>query len=175
MLQLPFSSIQVLVNDNPITFEYHDSLFNSFYYGDEKITVLGAIEISVDPKEFKQNDIIFIKSSVGKLVNDGGDEGTVNAVAELERYTYGIGGPDTEFIEWNFGSIPGSVPDSRRFGYRQRVLAYELVEVSEYGLKYRIVDGIGNEKYTNGKLQISIVWESNSNKYAYDIVSFLTC
>lgn len=175
LLELPFTNIQVMVNDKPITFEYQNLSNNKFCYGDEEVSALGAIEISINPKMFQPDDIIFIKSSAGKLENDGGDEGTINEVAKLESYTYGIGGPDTEFIEWVLGNIPGNYPDSVEFGYDQQTLNYELINILEEGLKYKVIEGVGSEKYTNGKLVIPIVWESNSKKYAYDIVSFLTC
>lgn len=160
-LELPCTSIQVLVNDSPIEFEYQNSSYNKYYCdNDEEVTVLGALDIILNPAMYHTNDIIYIRASAGKLQNDGGDEGTVNCVSELEKYTYGMGGPDTEFIEWNYG---------------KHMLDYELIEISDKGLKYRIVECSASEKYRNGELIITVVWEDNNNDYAYDIVSFLTC
>ena len=79
----------------------------SSYWDENNIEInpLGAIEIVINTENYKANDELYIYCSAGKLVNDGGDEYTVNAVAELEEYTYGIGGPDTEYLEWTFWLI----------------------------------------------------------------------
>lgn len=176
ILKLPCTNIQVFVNDNPIQFEYENASYNKYYdENDKEVTVLGAINIILNPKMYQTDDVIFIRSSAGNLASDGGDEGTVNCVAKLEDYTYGLGGPDTEFIEWNYDSIPGNIPDAKKFGYNQRVLDYELIEMLENGLKFKIVKSSKNVKYANDKLIITVVWENNVNDYAYDIVSFLTC
>ena len=99
LLKIPCTEIQVLVNNEPFEFEYHDSSYDTYYIGDKPVKVLGALNIELDLKEVQAGDIIFIKSSAGKLVCDGGDENTINVIAELEDFTYGIGGPDTDSIE----------------------------------------------------------------------------
>lgn len=176
LLKLPFGCIQVLLNGRPISFEYQNSSYDTYYNEkDEAIKVLGAIELIVDTEVLKPGDILYFYSLAGKLENDGGDEGTVNAVAELTEYTYGMGGPDTEFIEWQYGSIPGDMPDSSRFGYTHHVLDCELYAITEYGIQYRIVKPIDKSKCGNGRLYVSVVWENNSKPYAYNIVSLLTC
>ena len=175
LLKLPFGDIQILVNGIPITFEYKKPLYDTFYNNnDEEIKASGAFGININTKELKPDDIIFVQSSAGQLLTDGGDEGTVNAIAKLKNYTYGIGGPDTEFIEWQYGSIHGNIP-SGRFGYIHHVLDYELIDITEYGLKYKIVNAIDNAADEKESLYVCVIWEDNAKPYAYDIVSFLTC
>ena len=174
-LKLPFGDIKILVNGIPITFEYKDPMYDTYYTeNDEEIKASGAFGITVNTKELKPDDIIFVYSSAGDLKTSSGDEGTVNAIAELEKYTYGIGGPDTEFIEWQYGSIPSDIP-SGRFGYIHHVLDYELADITEYGLKYKIVNAVDNIANEKERLYICVVWEDNAKPYAYDIVSYLTC
>lgn len=174
-LNLPFGIIQVLVNGVATEFEFQESSYNTYFLDEKEIKVLGAVDITIDPEEFEKGDIIFVNSSVGNLIEDGGDEGTVNAVAELAEYTYAIGGPDTEFIEWNYDNIPGDIPDAKSFGYKKHELKYELIEICSDGIKYQIVNGNESCQYANGKLSISVVWESNKHEYAFDIVAFLSC
>ena len=173
-LELPFGDIQVLVNETPVVFEYIESSHNEYWLNDkEPVKATGALMIAIDPKDFKEGDIVHITSTAGHLRYDGGGEDMVNAIAELEEWTYGFGGPDTEFIEWRFGSLEGDITDPSPV-YKCHVLDYELVDILESGILYRIVNGIGNKRYCSGKLMIDVVWESNLKDYAWDIVSFLT-
>ncbi len=173
-VELPFGYIQLLLNEKPVEFEYEK--MESSYWDENNIEInpLGAIEIVINTENYKANDELYIYCSAGKLVNDGGDEYTVNAVAELEEYTYGIGGPDTEYLEWKLGNVPNSIPDSSECGYTGRSIALELSDVTSNGLKYLVVE-VDKSKYNEDSFAIPVIWESNTKPYAYNIVSFMTC
>lgn len=174
-LELPFGYIQLLLNGKPIEFEYEKSEYVSYWdENDIEIKPLGAISISIYTDNYNVNDELYIFCSAGGLVSDGGDEYAVNEVAELEEYTYGIGGPDTEYLEWTLGNIPNDVPDSSMCGYTKREVALELVDMTSNGLKYIVVEALKSE-VSYLAFSIPIVWEINSKPYAYNIVSCLTC
>lgn len=175
ILELPFGYIQLLLNGTPVEFEYQEMKHNCYWdENDILIKPLGAIEILINSTCYKAKDEIYIYCSAGGLVNDGGDECTVNEVAKLEDYTYGIGGPDTDDLEWRWGNIPNNIPDASKCGYIKRSVAIELVDMTSNGLKYQVVD-IEKDENSEISFSIPIVWEKNIKPYSYNIVSYLTC
>ena len=172
-LILPFGNVQILLNGSPIPFQYEEEKeYNKIWLEDDtEITPLKMINILIETTPYKQNDELYIYCDAGYLKDDGGGEYVINAVEELNNYTYGIGGPDTEYIEWNYGNIPGSTPNAEKYGYTNRDLSYEFIGITNYGLKYKIINTLNND---NRKIYINTVYESNEKEYAYDVVSCLT-
>jgi hypothetical protein len=177
-LDLPFGVIQVLLNDEPTEFEYNETTYNKYWSDDEKEiqvqSALSALNISLNTKDYNAGDMIYIYCNAGKLIPGCGDVDTVNAIAQLDDFTYGIGGPDTESMEWAAGNIPGSTPDAGRYGYTHRSLSYELACITKNGIKYRIVKRSDDVEHFDDELVVNVAWESNAEPDAYSIVSLLT-
>lgn len=174
-LKLPCTDIIVTVNGVPVSFECQESDYNKYYLNDtDFILATGAMKILIDPTEYKAGDVIRIKSSAGNLESGGGDEDIVCAVGEVGEWVYGIGGPDTAYLEYCYGSLNGDITEVYSKGYKYHVLDYELEGVYACGLVYNIVQGIDNDRLNSGMIRIDVVWESREKEYAWDLVSMLT-
>lgn len=184
--ETPFGFFEVLLNGENIEFSVEEGTYNTFYSDDDiPLHPDGCYIARIETINMKPGDIIVARYSAPGLNYDGGDEHTLNAVAELENYTVGIGCDDTDDLEelWKLkiretNAEPGEFPTQHMFPYCH----WGITDRTD-GFEFRIVDDpkkylcYSASKYYGKRTVISValVWNKNSDKYAWDIVSFLTC
>lgn len=186
MLETPFGYFEVLMNGNNIPFSVGKGTYNTFYLDDNTPVHPDACYIArIETVNMKPGDTIEARYSVSGFEYDGGDEHTLNAVVELESYTVGIGCIDTDDLEelWKSdmhkkGADLSKFPTRHRFPYchmgitdRRDGFEFRMVDDPKKYLCYSKMNYYSNRTV----IPLSLVWNKNSDRYAWDIVSFLTC
>lgn len=176
----PFGYIEVLQNGIPVEFEISSetSGYDRVWIDDD--TVLypdGLYEIIIPIEKTNPGDVFIVRYSSGKLEYDGGDEHTLNALCEGEKYVYGFGWQSTEEWEEDFNYM-----DSELKQDRERILPYEHYGLNGSGVEFHIIGGSEmyaglNDFYQKLGQEIRIIaaWSNRSSEHAWTIVSFVTC
>lgn len=161
-IDTPAGKFQILLNSTPTNFDA--TQYSPYTYHDNSgaaIPILACYQVSFNIQRLSVGDVIEAKFEHGTLKCDGGGEAMDNAVGYVGSYAVGIGAADTQYLEWDIN---------------QRQLPYENYGLENSGFTFHIVDD--PQKYTARSIQQNIsfiiAWESSSNEYAWDIVSFMT-
>ena len=176
----PFGYIEVLQNGIPVEFEITSEIngYDRVWIDDE--TVLfpdGLYEIIIPIEKTNPGDVFIVRYSSGELEYDGGDEHTLNALCEGEEYVYGFGWQDTHDWEECFNYMDSGLEQNRK-----RIIPYEYYGINGSGVEFHIVGGSEmyaclNDFYQKLGKEIRIIaaWSNRSSKFAWTIVSFVTC
>lgn len=184
--ETPFGYFEVLRNGKPIAFSVDESNYNTFYLnGELPVHPDGCYTISIPTAGMSKGDVIIARCSVRGFVYDGGGELTHNAVAELEHFAVGLGCADTDDYERHWEWAKKDYPEMVELFETQHMLPYTYwgVRKERDGFEFHITDI--PEKYlqcadsqihrNRVEIQVALVWNKNTDEYAYDIVGFLTC
>lgn len=184
--ETPFGYFEVLHNGKNIEFSIEKETYNTFYLnGDVPVHPDGCYMVHIETVNMKPGDVIVARYSVSGLQYDGGDEHTLNAVAELESYTIGIGCDDTDDLEnlWEL-YMHEEDADLSKFP-TPHMLPYCFWGITDRrdGFEFRVKDEpkkylqYSNTKYYSKRtiITIPLVWNKNTDEYSWEIVSFLTC
>ena len=160
----PAGKFFILLNGEPIEFCVEPGTYNTFYIDEKELHPLGCYEVSLDISSLSAGDVVIFAYEFGNLAYDGGDEHTLNIVGEINGYIVGMGAIDTDDYE---------SPTNDQENY----FPFENYGKTKSGFEFHILDN--PRKYIAHPMQrilnIPIVWESSDNKYAWELVSFLTC
>lgn len=171
----PIGYFRVYKNSEPCSFIVEESDYNTMWLNDNSIVhPEECYSISLDLFSYLVGDIISCELDNGDMINDGGDENTINIVGEVGDYVIGIGAPDTENIEAVSCSLDEWPIDMNITKY---TLPYDLFDITKEGYVFVIKDNPAEyrDRYYRKYIKLSLVWEKKEKEYAWEIVSFLTC
>lgn len=171
--ETPVGVFRVYKNSEVCSFIVEKGKYNTFWLEDNiEVHPEGCYKILIDLINFLKGDTILCEPQNVELVNDGGGENSLNIVGNVDNYVIGIGAADTESIEYGYNKddLPIGVNKTKYY------LPYDTVDINKGGYIFEVKDNpieyrdIYNRKY----IELSLVWERNENKYAWEIVSYLT-
>ena len=184
--QTPFGYFEVLYNGQNIEFSIEAGTYNTFYV-DEKTPVHpdGCYMVRIETADMNPGDVVLARYSVSGLEYDSGDEHTLNAVAELEHFTIGIGCDDTDDLEelWEIDrSRADADPNHFRTIYKFPYAHWGITK-ERNGFEFHITDDPKQylqyaDKNVHDQrtiLSLPLVWNQNEDEYSWEIVSMLTC
>lgn len=184
--ETPFGFFEVLHNGQSIDFSVEEGTYNTMYLEDDvSAQPDGCYAVKIETAGMKPGDVVIARYSTPGLDYDGGDEHTLNAVAELEHFTIGIGCDDTDDLE-ELWEIYRKETDANSSNFKTpHMFPYGHWGITEKrdGFEFRITDEPKNylqyadTNYYSQRtvISLSLVWNKNEDPYAWDIVSFLTC
>lgn len=172
----PFGFIEVLCNGKRRSFRVEENDYNIYSLDDgTEISPEGCYTLHIDISDNKKGDVIVVQYSCGELKDDGGGENMLNLIADSGEYTYGFGFLDTDDLEESWEWAKEDYPDDPKFS-DERSFPYAYWGNVTSGAEFHIVDDPA--KYSGKRkeldLWVSALWESSSNEYAWDMISYLT-
>lgn len=185
----PFGYFEVLHNGKSIEFSVEESTYDTYYLEDDTMVhPEGCYDAFIDIVNMKVGDVIIARYSEPGLEYDGGDEHTLNAVAELGSYTIGLGGDDIDDLEalWHYNMNEEGADKNYYRTPRMYPYAHWGITEDRDGFEFRIIDnpekyllysGFKDYPYYSNRtvIMLSLVWSKSSDEYAWEMVSFLTC
>ena len=184
----PLGDFEMLRNGRNVEYAIACGTADTYYRDGTPLHPDGCYVARVSTLGMRPGDtVVACFPSVSTLILDGGDENTVNAVAQLPAYALGIGCDDTENLEmlWSrrkqqHDREMGPFLTPRMFPYswlgltaRCDGFVFRIEDDPEAYLQYRGVDGTPYPERTD--IAVTLVWDSLAHDYAQEIVSFLTC
>ena len=172
--ETPIGFFKVYKNNEIYSFDIEESTYNTFWLNENKpVNPEGCYKISLDLISFSVGDIISCEIDNGEMVNDGGDENTLNVVGEIGDYIIGIGAPDSDSIEKAYSQ--GEWP--KDMNHTKYEVPYDTWDITKRGYIFKVKDNPAKYRDRNFRkyIDLSLVWEKKEKDYSWDIVSFLTC
>ncbi|NFT08787.1 MULTISPECIES: hypothetical protein [Clostridium] len=170
----PIGFFRVYKNSKICSLNIEEGTYNTFWLNENKpLHSEGCYKISLDLTLFSVGDMISCELDNGEMLNDGGDENTLNIVGEIGDYIIGIGAPDSDSIEELY--CQDQWP--KDMNHTKYELPYDTWDITKRGYIFKIKDNPAEYRDRNFRkyIELSLVWERKEKEYAWDIVSFLTC
>lgn len=172
--ETPVGYFRVYKNSETYSFLIEESTYNTFWINENKsVHPEGCYKISIDLNLFSIGDKILCELDSGEMVNDGGDQDTLNIVGEIGDYIIGIGAPDSDSIEESY-SRDKWPKDMNHTKYK---LPYDTWDITKRGYIFKIKDNPSEyrDRYFRKYIKLFLVWEKKEKDYAWEMVSCLTC
>ncbi|MDD5987849.1 MAG: hypothetical protein PUC26_08630 [Eubacteriales bacterium] len=161
-LETPFGTLEVLRNGEAKDYRIKENDNNLFVPSEEEIDAEpmhpeGCVTIVIDISKCEADDQIIVRFDTAPEFNFGrGSERGVNVNAVKNNYIIGMGCLDTGV-----------------FGYAMYP-PYELTGLVQGGLQFRVSEDIKNPA-APPVIEILLVWEPQTNRFAKEMVAQLTC
>lgn len=175
-LETPGGIVKISVNGKPLDFDVEPGSYNTYWHNEKEVHPLGCHKIKVDLSSLKEGDIILCELANVHFQNDGGGENALNIIGEIDNYTIGMGTADTDNMEKSMHPENGGGVWPSDMSPTENLLPYRTCNITKSGFEFKIIDSpmLYRDKEYRKFIFVSVVWESNDNEYAQDIVSFLT-
>ncbi|WP_179207992.1 hypothetical protein [Clostridium diolis] len=163
---------RVYKNNEICSFYIEESIYNTFWLNENTpVHPEACYKIFLDLISFSVGDMISCEINNGEMVNDGGDENTLNVVGEIGEYIIGIGASDSIEEMYSRGEWP------KDMNHTKYELPYDTLDITKREYIFKIKDNPVEYRDRDFRkyIELSLVWENKEKDYSWDIVSFLTC
>lgn len=170
----PVGTFRVYKNSVACSFSVEESDCYSFWLNDgSAVHPEGCYNIALDLLSYSLGDMISCGFDNGEMVNDGGDEHTLNIVGEIDDYIIGIGAPDSNSYELSYSQHDWP----KDMNYTNYILPYDTFGITKNGYIFKIKDNPTEYRDRSYRkyIELLLVWEKKEKDYAWEIVSLLTC
>ena len=150
----PVGTFKVYKNSVICSFSIEESDYNTFWLNDDTaVHPEGCYKITMDLLSYSVGDLISCELDNGELVNDGGDENTLNIVGEINDYIIGIGAPDSDSFELTYSQdIWPKDLNSTKY-----VLPYDIWDITKRGYVFKIKDNPAEYRDKNYRKYIDLL------------------
>lgn len=169
----PVGFFRIYKNFKTCLFNIEANKDNTFWIDGKELHSDGNYKISLDLSLFSVGDIISCELDNGVMLENGGDENTLNIVGEIGEYIIGVGAPDSSSIEEAF--FESKLPED--MNKTKYALPYDTIEITNRGYIFKIKDNPlkYNDRNYSKYIELCLVWKDKNEEFAFDIVSGLTC